>query len=56
MFNSAERNIKMYFQYMKDDDLVELLINIKKEKDIDIQIIIPSTASDDKNTIKLKKA
>lgn len=56
MFNSAEKNIKMYFQYMKDDNLVDLLIKIKKEKNIDIQIIIPDTASDDENTIKLENA
>jgi hypothetical protein len=32
------------------------LIKLKKEKNIDISIIIPKTASDDKNTIKLEKA
>jgi len=56
MFNSAEKDIKMYFQYMKDDDLVKLLINIKKEKNINISIVIPETAANDKNTITLKKA
>ena len=56
MFNSAKKDIKMYFQYMKDDDLVKLLINIKKEKNIDISIVIPETAIDDENTINLKKA
>jgi len=56
MFNSAKQNIKMYFQYMKDDNLVNLFIKLKKEKNIDISIIIPKTASDDKNTIKLEKA
>jgi len=56
MFNFANKNIKMYFQYMKDDELVNLLIKIKKEKNINISIIIPKTAADENNTIKLKKA
>ena len=56
MFNSAQSDIKMYFQYMKDDTLVELLIKIKNDKDIDISIIIPKTAINDENTIKLKNA
>jgi len=55
MFNHAYKSIKMYFQYMKDDDLVNKLIKIKDEKNIDITIIIPDTAKDEENTIKLKK-
>ena len=54
LFLEAEKNIKMYFQYLKDDDLVNLLISIKEEKGINITIIIPETATNDKNTIKLK--
>jgi hypothetical protein len=46
----------MYFQYLKDDELVNKLINIKKEKNISIEIIIPNTATEDENTIKLKNA
>lgn len=56
LFDEAERNIKMYFQYLKDDELVNKLINIKKEKNISIEIIIPDTATEDENTIKLKNA
>jgi len=56
MFNSAKKDIKMYFQYTKDDQLVNLLIKLKKEKNIKISIIIPKTASDDENILKLKKA
>jgi len=56
LFDEAERNIKMYFQYLKDDELVNKLINIKKEKNISIEIIIPNTATEDENTIKLKNA
>lgn len=55
MFDSANKQIIMYFQYMKDEKLVEKLINIKKQKNIDISIIIPKTAIDDENTKKLKK-
>jgi len=56
LFDEAERDIKMYFQYLKDDELVNKLINIKKEKNISIEIIIPNTATEDENTIKLKNA
>lgn len=56
LFDEAERDIKMYFQYLKDDELVNKLINIKKEKNISIEIIIPDTATEDENTIKLKNA
>jgi len=55
MFNHASKSIKMYFQYMKDDDLVNKLIKIKHEKNINITMIIPDTAKDEENTIKLKK-
>ena len=55
LFLWAEKSIKMYFQYLKDDDLVNLLTKIKQEKNINITIIIPNTASDDENIIKLKK-
>jgi hypothetical protein len=41
---------------MKDDKLVDLLIKIKKEKSIDISLIIPETAKNDKNIIKLKNS
>lgn len=54
LFSWAEKNIKMYFQYMKDDKLVNQLIKIKKEKNIDIEVILPDTAENDENTIKLK--
>ncbi len=56
IFNYAKKDIKMYFQYMKDDDLVNLLIKIKKEKNINIDIILPETAKNDKNIKKLEKS
>ena len=56
IFNYAKKDIKMYFQYLKDDDLVNLLIKIKKEKNININIILPITAKDDKNIRKIENA
>jgi len=71
MFDTAEKSIKMYFQYFKDDKLVNKLINIKKNKNIqgelsckdkrgcpgvEIIAIIPDTAKDDPNIILMKKA
>ena len=41
---------------MKDNELVNKLITIKKNKQIDISIIIPSTAIEDENTKKLQNA
>lgn len=55
LFKSADKNIKMYFQYVLDDNLVEQLINLKLDKNIDIEIILPITAKDDENTKKLEK-
>ncbi len=55
LFNNASKDIKMYFQYMKDEQLVNKLIEIKKNKNINISLIIPKTAKDDKNIIKLQK-
>lgn len=54
MFNEAQKNINMYFQYFKDDELVNELIKIKQNKNIDINVIIPNTAKNDINVIKLK--
>jgi hypothetical protein len=46
----------MYFQYFKDDELVNKLIQLKQEKNINITAIIAKTAKDDDNVIKLQKA
>jgi CO dehydrogenase/acetyl-CoA synthase epsilon subunit len=56
MFNSANESIKIYFQYMKDDELVELLMQLKKQKNINISILVPVSALDDENTKKLKQS
>lgn len=54
LFNKAENNIKMYFQYLLDDALVEKLIKLKKDKNIDISVVLPDTAIKDENTKKLE--
>jgi hypothetical protein len=46
----------MYFQYFKDDVLVDRLIKLKKEKGLKITAIIPDTVQEDPNVIKLKEA
>jgi cardiolipin synthase A/B len=54
LLNWAKNSIKIYFQYLKDDEFVNQLIKLKKEKNLDIKIIIPKTAKNDKNIVKLK--
>lgn len=56
LFDWAQKDIKMYFQYFKDDDLVSKLINIKNNKNINITAVIPDTAENDPNVLKLKNA
>lgn len=56
LFEHANNSIKMYFQYFEDDDLVNKLIKIKKEKKINITAIIPDTAKEDENVKKLSEA
>lgn len=54
LFDKAQNNIKIYFQYLLDDSLVDKLINLKKDKKVDISIVLPDTAEKDKNTKKLE--
>lgn len=56
LFEWAEDNIKMYFQYLKDDELLDYLIQIKKEKDLKIDIILDKSAKDDDYIEKVKKS
>ncbi len=56
LFYWAQNNIKMYFQYLKDDELVSKLIKIKQEKNIEISIVIAETAKNDDNIQLLKNA
>lgn len=52
-FESAEKSIDMYFQYFKDDDLVNVLIE-KQKSWVQITAIIPKTALTN-NTVTLEK-
>lgn len=56
LFEWANKSIDMYFQYFKDDNLVNKVIKLKKESGLKIRVIIPETAVDDENTTKLKNA
>lgn len=52
LLSQAEKNIKIYIQYLKDNSINDLLIKAKKEKNIDIEIIVDKKQKDDEN-IKL---
>lgn len=56
LIENAEKDIKIYIQYFKDDEINNKLIEIKKLKNIKISAIIPDTAVKDENTKKLIKA
>lgn len=55
LFLWANKKIQMYFQYVLDDKLVNDLIKLKKEKNLEIEIILAKTAKQDENTKKLKE-
>lgn len=55
LFLEANKEIKIYMQYLKDEKINKLLIKLKKEKNIDIQIILDKTAENDENNIDLIK-
>lgn len=55
LFEIAEKKIKIYIPYFDDEKMVEKLINLKKEKNLEIVAVIPKTAVDDENTKKLVK-
>ncbi len=46
MFLQAEKNIKMYFQYLSDQELTDILIE-KSKKGVEIEIIIDKTFYDE---------
>ncbi len=54
LFDNAKENIKMYFQYLKDEELITKLIKLKQEKNISIEIVIAKTAIDDDEIKQLK--
>jgi hypothetical protein len=51
---SAERNIKIYIQYLKDKKINDLLKNLK-QKNIDIEIIVDKSAIENEETKDLQK-
>lgn len=52
--NSATKNIKIYIQYLKDESINNLLLKIKKEKNIEIEIITDKKQLNDENIKKLQ--
>lgn len=55
LIENAEKDIKIYIQYFKDDEINNKLIEIKNIKNIKISAIIPDTADKDESTKKLIK-
>lgn len=56
LLDNANSDIKIYMQYFKDDEINNKLIEIWKNKKINISAIIPKTAVEDENTKKLIKS
>lgn len=61
LLKSSQKNIKIYIQYLKDEKINSLLLELKKKKNIDIEIIIDKSSINDeivnifrKNWIKVK--
>ena len=52
---SAEKNIKIYIQYLKDKKINDLLKNLK-QKNIDIEIIVDKSAIENEETKDLQKS
>lgn len=55
LLKSATKNIKIYIQYLKDKEINSLLISLKKEKNLDIEIIIDKSNYNDEQINILKK-
>jgi len=55
LFESANKDIKIYFQYLLDDSLFDKLVKLKTEKNLEVSIVLPETAIDDENTKKAEK-
>jgi sugar-specific transcriptional regulator TrmB len=56
LLKEAKNEIKIYIPYFDDEKIVEELINLKKEKKLEIIVVIPKTAVNDENTKKLIKS
>jgi len=55
LFDSAESEIKIYMQYLNDNEMNNKLIEIKKNKNIKIQVVIAETSIDKETTKYLQK-
>lgn len=53
LLSYSKNNIKIYMQYFNDNDIVKKLIDIKKTKNVNIEIIISKSSINNKNTKKL---
>jgi hypothetical protein len=53
---SATKNIKIYIQYLKDEKINNSLLALKKDKNIDIEIIIDKKNLEDESVEFLKNA
>lgn len=54
-FSWATKNIKIYAQYLKDDKINDLFIKLKKEKNVEIEMILDKKAKDDESVKKLQE-
>lgn len=55
LLSQAEKNIKIYIQYLKDESINNLLVKAKKEKNISIEIITDKKQENDENIKYLQK-
>lgn len=55
LLETAEKDIKIYMQYFNDIEINDKLIELKKEKNINIDVVIAETAIKDENTKMLIK-
>lgn len=54
LLKNAKKSIKIYIQYLNDESINNLLLKLKKEKNLDIKIIIDKKRLQEKNTLFLK--
>lgn len=55
ILESSKKNIKIYIQYLQDDRINNILKNLKKNKNIDIEIIIDKKNISSKQALDLAK-
>jgi len=55
LFDNAKKEIKIYMQYLNDEKMNKKLIDLKKNKNLKIQVIIAETALNNETTKLLQK-